>query len=80
MAEKLQQHIRALWERAFNERDLEALDAVTAPGFVNPTDALPELAVEEYPAFVNSEAEKRRWRISLAVARELFGKSGEGAV
>jgi predicted ester cyclase len=40
MAEKLEEHIRALWEQGFNGRDLKALDAVTAPGFVN-RNALP---------------------------------------
>lgn len=32
--------IRRLWEQAFNGRELAALDAVTAPGFVN-HNALP---------------------------------------
>jgi steroid delta-isomerase-like uncharacterized protein len=40
MADRLEDQIRVLWERAFNGRDLEALDALTAPGFVN-RNALP---------------------------------------
>ena len=40
MAEELEQRIRILWERAFNGRDLGALELVTAPGFVN-RNALP---------------------------------------
>jgi|SRR5829696_3502415 len=40
MAEKLEEHIHALWNQAFNGRDLEVLDALTAPGFVN-RNALP---------------------------------------
>jgi len=32
--------IRAFWEQAFNGRDLDVVDAITAPGFVN-RNALP---------------------------------------
>jgi steroid delta-isomerase-like uncharacterized protein len=35
-----ERRIRTLWEQAFNGRDLDALDAITAPGFVN-HNALP---------------------------------------
>jgi predicted ester cyclase len=31
----IEARIRTLWEDAFNGRDLDALDALTAPGFVN---------------------------------------------
>ena len=40
MNSDIEGRIRALWEEAFNGRDLDALDAVTAPGFVN-HNALP---------------------------------------
>lgn len=36
----IEQRVRTFWERAFNERDLGVIDAVTAPGFVN-RNALP---------------------------------------
>ena len=38
--EDIEGRVRALWEEAFNARELEALDAVTAPEFVN-HNALP---------------------------------------
>jgi steroid delta-isomerase-like uncharacterized protein len=37
---ELEEQVRALWETAFNGRDLAALDAVTAPDFFN-HNALP---------------------------------------
>jgi len=40
MDSDLEGRIRTMWERAFNGRELDALDAVTAPGFVN-RNALP---------------------------------------
>jgi steroid delta-isomerase-like uncharacterized protein len=40
MGMDLAAQIRTLWEQAFNGRDLDALDAITAPGFVN-RNALP---------------------------------------
>jgi ketosteroid isomerase-like protein len=40
MDSDIEARIRTLWEDAFNGRDLDALDAVTAPDFVN-RNALP---------------------------------------
>jgi predicted ester cyclase len=40
MAHDIEARVRALWDDAFNGRDLEVLDAITAPGFVN-RNALP---------------------------------------
>jgi steroid delta-isomerase-like uncharacterized protein len=40
MDRNIEGHIRTLWKEAFNGRDLDALDAVTAPDFVN-HNALP---------------------------------------
>ena len=39
-ADEIEQRVRTLWQKAFNERELDALDAVTAPEFVN-HNALP---------------------------------------
>jgi predicted ester cyclase len=36
----IEARVRALWKEAFNERALEALDVITAPGFLN-HNALP---------------------------------------
>jgi hypothetical protein len=40
MTADIEAGIRTLWKQAFNGRDLDALDAITAPGFVN-HNALP---------------------------------------
>ena len=40
MDSDIEGRVRTLWEKAFNGRDLDALDAVTAPGFYN-HNALP---------------------------------------
>jgi predicted ester cyclase len=40
MGHDIEARVRALWDDAFNGRDLEVLDAITAPGFVN-RNALP---------------------------------------
>lgn len=40
MGNDIEGHIRTLWEEAFNGRKLDALDAITAPEFVN-HNALP---------------------------------------
>ena len=40
MSNDLEASVRTLWQRAFNGRELDALDAVTAPEFVN-HNALP---------------------------------------
>jgi steroid delta-isomerase-like uncharacterized protein len=40
MDSDIEGRIRAFWELAFNEGDLEVIDAITAPGFVN-RNALP---------------------------------------
>ena len=40
MDSDIEGRIRSLWEEAFNGRELAALDAITAPGFVN-RNALP---------------------------------------
>ena len=39
-ADEIEERVRTLWQKAFNERKLDALDAVTAPDFVN-HNALP---------------------------------------
>jgi steroid delta-isomerase-like uncharacterized protein len=36
----IETRVRTLWQEAFNERNLDALDAITAPGFLN-HNALP---------------------------------------
>jgi predicted ester cyclase len=40
MESTIERRIRALWNQAFNARELDVLDAITAPGFVN-RNALP---------------------------------------
>ena len=40
MDSDIEGRVRTLWEEAFNGRELDALDAITAPGFVN-HNALP---------------------------------------
>ena len=40
MSNDLEARVRALWQQAFNGRELDALDAVTSPEFVN-HNALP---------------------------------------
>jgi predicted ester cyclase len=37
---KIERRMRAFWEQGFNGRDLDVVDAITAPGFVN-HNALP---------------------------------------
>jgi steroid delta-isomerase-like uncharacterized protein len=41
MDNDFEERVRTAWKKAFNERDLDALDAVTAPEFVN-RNALPD--------------------------------------
>ncbi len=40
MDSDIEARVRAFWEQAFNGRDLDVIDTVTAPGFVN-RNALP---------------------------------------
>jgi steroid delta-isomerase-like uncharacterized protein len=40
MESAIERHIRVLWNEAFNARELDVLDAITAPAFVN-HNALP---------------------------------------
>jgi hypothetical protein len=41
---------------------------------------LPELADEQFPPFVHGEADRLRFRASVAVARAIFGDDGEAQV
>jgi hypothetical protein len=41
---------------------------------------LPELTEQEFPPFVVGDVQRRRWRASVGIARELFGEGGEALV